>query len=168
MLAHQLSQLGHLVASPEWSHAGGEGTCMTSRVDCLGFPALQQILLTLSVGVPQPCQHAASKGSLTEPASTVSGRSLLLAAQRLAAAASPAEEPLTSSAEAGPFNAAEAGRSASAAESADAPGRLVLLGSASVCEVPQACKSPVRLYAEQKRNHSVPCATHAANLAATA
>ena len=118
---------------------------MASTVDFLGLPALQQILLTLSVGVPQACQHAASKGSLAEPASTVSGRSLLRAAQRLAAAASPAEEPLTSSTEAGPVSAAEAGRSAVASESAEPPGRLVLLGSASLSEVPLARKSPVGL-----------------------
>ena len=139
---------------------------MTSAVDFLGLPALQQILLTLSVGVPQSCQHAACKGSLTEPASTVSGRSLLRAAQRLAAAASPAEEPLTSSAEAGPASAAQAGRSADATESAEVPGQLVLLRSAAVCEVPQA--RPVGLPAEHNRMCSLPCAVHAAYLAATA
>ena len=141
---------------------------MTSTVDFLGLPALQQILLTLCVGVPQSCQHAASKGSLAEPASTVSGRSLLRAAQRLAAAASPAEEPLTSSAEAGHVSAAQSGRSANAAESAESPGQLVLLGSASMCEAPQARKSPVGLPAEQKSKCGLPDAVHAAYLAATA
>ena len=109
---------------------------MTSTVDFLGPLPCSKFCLTLSVGVPQACQHAASKGSLADPASTVSGRSLLRAAQRLAAAASPAEEPMTSSAEAGPASAAQAGRGANATECAESPGRLVLLGVCLQCEVP--------------------------------